>query len=713
MKSKLLAFALFLTLSFCAMASPARRGTFLMTQPDGTTFLARLQGDEFCRVLTTVDGCAVMKGDDGFYQYAYFNADGTKVQSSYHVGDKVPSLIVNESRNIPYQALREMGLWKRMQRGDTTPRQLKTRADAESRHCVVILAQFQDVLFKNPDTMNQSMTDLFTKEGYSYDGATGSVLDYLNDQFKGSMDFNFVVGPVVTLSETQAYYCGNNSEGTDIRPRELVEEACRLSDPEVDFSMFDDNGDGEVDNVFVIVAGMDEAEGGGDDCIWPHQWYVHSNPVFDGVKIGNYAISSELVVHRQNTNGQLIWGLARIGTVCHEYSHVLGLFDLYDTDREGSGGYSDCVWGSTDVMDSGCYNNESRTPPYYNAIDREMLGIGTPETLEAGSYTLEPIDRNGRYLILENPDEPYEFFLFECRKAEGWDTYMGGGGLAIYHVDFSNHMAGYSDNAKRDVTALYRWQYNEVNCNPDYQCADMLETSASAMSVVEAFFPYRNRNSFNADSDPGFVFNDGTRAPFAISGITRSGDNVSFKVYSSSTVLPKVTNLATEVYQDAAIVTFEADVEGFEGTAELTWSETGKDTQTITLTEYEEGRYAATLEGLSPTTSYSLSILFRNGEISGEATESNFLTKSASSKKKAYIDFEYVERTGGKFALGTGLPLRVYNAVNQSIEWYFNNTGIKTDASGYYHISKAGTLKAVVTYDNGTKEVLVKEIVLQ
>ena len=673
--------------------------------------MARLKGDEFCKVLTTEDGCAVIKCDDGFYRLATFKADGGRVSSGFKPGDKTPDSILGDSRRIPWNTLRDRTYVIRRERKESIRFKPATRAESPvKKHCVVILAQFQDISFIGGESRRQDIVDLITKPG------SKSVLDYFNDQFNGSYEFNFTIGPIVTLPKNHDYYGKNEDDkaGQDINPRELVRDACLLSDPFVDFSQFDDDGDGIVDNVFVIVAGKSEAEGADSDCMWPHQWTV-PNLSLDGKRVYSYALSTELTVQSQNSHGQLVWGLCSIGTFCHEYSHTLGLEDYYDTDEEGSGGVSNSLWASTALMDSGNFNDNGKTPPAYNAVDREILGIGKPEKMALGNYTLEPITENGRYLILENPNEKDDFFLFECRAQKGWDTYIGGSGLAIYHVDMSKHMAGWSDDAEREVTALYRWESNEVNCNPDFECADMIETSSDAIEVRQAFFPFRTINSFSAFSSPAFKFNDGTEPPFAISNITRSGDKVTFVVYNSADIVPKAIDLKAEVYQDAAIMTWESDVAGFDGEATVTWGKTSGSMKTETVTPYEKGKFALTLEGLSPTTAYTVNVTFTRGGVTGETVTGDFLTKAEQSGGKPYIYLDYLSgyRTGGRFPAGVGLPLRVFNAIGRRISWSYDGASVHTDGSGYFHPVKSGTLKAVVYNSDGSTDILAKEITIQ
>ena len=173
--------------------------------------------------------------------------------------------------------------------------------------------------------------------------------------------------------------------------------------------------------------------------------------------------------------------------------------------------------------------------------------------------------------------------------------------------------------------------------------------------------------------------------------------------------------MVTEVYQDAAILTWDSDIEGYSGDATVSWGKTSGSMKTERVSPYADGKYSITLDGLSPTTAYTVNISFERNEVIGDTVTSDFLTKALQSDGKPFIYLEYLSgiRSEGVFPAGTGLPLRVYNAVGEKISWSYDGTSVQTDGSGYFHPAKSGTLKAVVYHSDGSQDILYKEIIIK
>ena len=419
-------------------AGPARPDGILLYQPDGSSFYALLSGDEFMKIKTTASGESIVQGEDGWWYYAEYDAQGFKVSTGCRVGDNVQ--VPAESRNIPYDLLSRYANEKRrkahLARMQRTAGRVCLQAEMPEQKAkagLVILAQFKgkDEKFK---TTKQQFVSMLTKEGYSEGGATGSAKEYFDQQFNGRYDFSFDVTDIVTVKENRAYYGGNTSRGDDKHPEDMVIEACKLVDDKVDFSKYDQDGDGEVDNVFVFFAGLDEASNASPDHIWSHAWFIKDGAgvtlKLDDVLINRYACAAELEGSRYDSAY-----MTGIGTFCHEYSHTLGLPDLYDADYE-EGGYAAAMWTNTSLMDGGNYNNKGNTPPYFNAIEREILSLSDPVVIDkAGTYELLPIN-NGTYYRI-NTTTTNEYFLIEYRDEAGWDKHIGGSGVLVYHIDKS------------------------------------------------------------------------------------------------------------------------------------------------------------------------------------------------------------------------------------------------------------------------------------
>ncbi|MBR1878066.1 MAG: M6 family metalloprotease domain-containing protein [Paludibacteraceae bacterium] len=335
---------------------------------------------------------------------------------------------------------------------------------------LLILVNFADLGFTTPvATIDSMLNGQNFSRSYTFmqDGrrrritSSGSARKYFQDQSYGQYNPVFdVVGPV-TLKNNASYYGENNAQGNDKRAGQMINEACQLADTEfdVDFTLYDNDGDGYVDFVYIIYAGYGEADGGGDSTIWPHQSYTYYQ--VDNKYVSRYACGNELNNFSKKYDG--------IGTFCHEFSHVLGLPDLYIV---GDGTHK--TLGQWDIMDYGPYNNDGNTPPAYSAYERFYMGWLTPRALTAAeTVELSPINENGgESLILSsrahnlvgwNPN-PTEFYLLEVRKKEGWDAYIPGSGMLISRIRYSRS----------------KWQNNSVNATAGSMGVDILEADGSA-----------------------------------------------------------------------------------------------------------------------------------------------------------------------------------------------------------------------------------------
>ena len=730
---RLITYICMMLLAIAVSASPARRGPVTLTQPDGTSFVARIQGDEFMSIKTTADGQAIMQDAEGWWCYARYESDGSRSCSGWRVGQEAPADVLSRSADIPRTAISQYASDKRTSFIRPKLPVIGTRALFQSR-AIVILAQFKDIKFLNT---REDFNAMLTAKGYDRYGATGSAKDYFEYQFNGMVDFAFDVSEIVTLPANREYYGSNDSRGNDLRPEEMVADACTLAaQAGVDFSRYDSDNDGVVDNVFVFFAGEDEAEGADENSIWSHSWYLFSGAgksiELNGKMIDRYACSAEMTrIHDTATGKLLETRLSGIGTFCHEFSHTFGLPDLYDTDYEEQGGWAAGTWGSTSLMDSGNQNNQGNTPPNYNAIEREILGLTSPVVITTdGKYTLAPIDTYGEFYRMDT-DVENEYYLFECRSNEpgSWDEHIGGSGMLVYHIDKSGEQ-------------IDKWQrLNTVNATADHQCADLVEADGRSdlfsdymdyitrmKSLEGIFFPYFGTNSLQPQGTPGLNFWSGANKDISIINIEKGDDGkVNFYVigFSEDSTPPSVKgNIQYEAFCDGAIISFESD-RPFDGEALISFKAVGEDAQEISVLPYEEGRYAVILEGFDPVRTYTVSVNFIHNDIKGSTTSVSFMTKKkpavswphiASGMKRPVGRTEMMNKKpvldeGGRLEPGTRIPLKINNTNGvKDILWFFNRQPITHEGDYYFTLNESGLLEAHLYMEDGQEYLLVKEI---
>ena len=440
-----------------------------MTQPDGTTVTIQLHGDEWLHFNTTADGYSVVKNQQGYYVYAEKKNGELKATSMVaHDATKRKANELAFLQNVKkYQApemSEEVTATKKrveQQQRETLAKhraasQRATQYDYNNFKGLVILVQFNDKSFSREDyaTIAYDMMNQENYTGYDNEVYTGSVRDYFSDNSGGNFNPEFDVYGPYTVNYSQ--YDGNNK--TD----KILNAAINAANDDIDYSQYDRDGNGFVDMIYFLIAGNGSNYSGNDSRLfWPHRSCITQNNQYvvrDGVKLWDYASSVELYGWTSQPSTVHIDG---IGTICHEFSHVLGLPDFYDTDYEGSGGQSNDP-GDWSLMAGGSYLNDSKTPIGYSLYERYMVGFtDNVETIsQPGDYTLEPLANNQRGYCLNTP-EPNEFFVMENRQKNAfkWDAYLPGNGMLVHRVDLTNQSV---------------WQSNTVNANPKHNYYELL-----------------------------------------------------------------------------------------------------------------------------------------------------------------------------------------------------------------------------------------------
>lgn len=422
---------------------PARQIAWKHKQSDGTILTVILYGDEFSHSFMTNDSIPIYKTDKGFF-YTFVEKGGIRVSNvlAHDVGQRsIVELPFVQAKNEVKQILIQKHTQRLLESSSfdnvevtRTSNMAQRQKYVGSKKGLVILVNFAN-LEMTSNSAHRDFDNLFNLQGYSENNSVGSVHDYFYDQSYGKFDLKFdVVGPV-TLSYNYGYY-GANSEinGTDQNVREMVLEACHLVDEQVNFKDYDWDGDGEVEQVFLIYAGYGEHAGAPANTIWPHKSILGSNAItLDGVKINTYACSCEL-------NGMSGTKMCGIGTPCHEFSHCLGLPDLYDTDYSGAFGMS--YW---DVMNSGSHSgptNNGEVPYGYSAYERWFAGWLEPKEITSTQHidALANVEDTPDAYIIYNQGNRNECYILENHQASKWFQYVRSyrdmHGLMITHVDY-------------------------------------------------------------------------------------------------------------------------------------------------------------------------------------------------------------------------------------------------------------------------------------
>lgn len=521
-------------LALNAQAVPAKPGPMHFDN-GGKPVEVYLHGDENSHYYTSADGYMLLRGDDGIFRYALPDGKGlrpsglTASDPSGRSADET-SLLSSFSKQAPFSIMRETAAKKgiRRTRGRVADESyLNTFPTKGAPRCIAILVEFQDVKFTLPDP-EKLFSDMLNEEGFSQYGATGSAADY----FKASSDGQFrpqfdVYGPV-TLPYNMSYYGGNNAAGDDARPYEMVPHAVDLLRDQVDFSIYDTDDDGVVDNIYFFYAGYGEADGGPANSIWPHSWNIHDDLgmeiYMNGKLINHYATSNEL----SNGTGQQ---LAGIGVFCHEFSHVMGLPDLYSTTYTGT--FTPDAWS---LMDHGSYNNNSHTPPYHTGYERYCLGWVEPKLLsEPANITLYPVSQPGTYddVYILPTETSTEYYIFENRQQKGWDEFIPGHGMLVWHIDFVPDL----------------WDLNIINIEKqhiDIVEADNIQSEGTRQG--DTFPGTAGVREFTDDTTPSMRSWNGNPLHSPITDIMENNGVITFAFKGGKNIFEEITaNAATDI----------------------------------------------------------------------------------------------------------------------------------------------------------------------
>ena len=531
-------------------AVPAYPYKLVVETGNGKLVTIFMKGDERQKYATTEDGYTVISDSDGWW-YANLTDDGRIAKSDF----KIMALEDETDELKQFKSNSPKGIRPRMINVQPQQYIMHSVNNARTnepitgeRRALVILMQYKDLRFK---TTIDNFKALFNKLDYREGDAKGSVRDYYRFASQGQLDYIAdVYGPYTSTNDMRYYGANVSYGGNDANPLELCIEAIKSLPDDIDLSLYDNDGNGDVDNVHIIYAGYGEEAGASANAIWAHEFPHRINLTNEvGYSFSSYSCSPEL---RSNHGSDI----TNIGVICHELGHALGAMDYYDTNY-GTGGEYDGT-GQWDIMANGSWNDNGRTPPNFNPYVRStVFGWNKQSLLSSNQQVTLP------RMELDNPEQSIiyrietgrkgDYFLLENRQQHGFDAALPGAGLMIYHV--------HPDIDKQTLT-------NTINATSPQGlypvCASYSEPSKKKygnINSAECPFPgSEDVRAFAPTTSPAAVAWNGDSAKVSISCITLNSSNgsISFKTNDEVIEDPNLPSEMSLIYQES----FETNITG-------------------------------------------------------------------------------------------------------------------------------------------------------
>ena len=452
--------SLIVCLMLCSLTTWAAKAESIpvqVRQADGSVITVILRGDEHINWYTTLDGVLLVQGADNNYYIGKVEKSGNLIATQQLAHEALTrsqaerNLIAKQDKDKFFAYVNKVAEESEnaynnspLTRGpiiDSGYGGVPYFPHTGSPKALVILAEFQDTTFTIRDT-KKVFTNYLMNEGHftetpygqymNYKGVRGYFKDCSYGKFTPTFD---VVGPV-KLPKPQAIYGAGKNDRVDL----LIADACSAVDGTVNFADYDANGDGKVDLVYVIYAGHSaNVTGNKITDIWPKSGTVNISNTFDGKSIRRFGVSNELAgLENKAKDKETING---IGLFCHEFSHTLGLPDIYayrtpaeDQDDQGME-----YW---DIMDGGTGVRGGRIPTSYLAWEREVMGWMKIDELKKDSSieNLKSIDNGGKAYKIVNPNDSNEYIVLQSIQKGPWNQGWGDGtygkGLLAYRVSY-------------------------------------------------------------------------------------------------------------------------------------------------------------------------------------------------------------------------------------------------------------------------------------
>ena len=530
-------------------------------QADGTTITVILRGDEHINWYTTLDGVLLVQAADNSYYVGKVTKDGRLIATQQLAHEAAwrssaeRNLIDKQDKDKFYSYVSKVA----EQSENSYNNRPLTRVTVDSGYggvpyfphtgspkVLVILAEFADTTFTIQNTKQVFTNYLmneghFTETAYRQNGNYKGVRGYFKDCSYGKFTPTFdVVGPV-KLPKPQTYYGAGDDNITD-----LMTDACNAVDNEVDFSQYDANGDGLVDLVYIIYAGHSaNYRGNASTDIWPKSGTTILSKTFDGKSIRRYGVSNELAgrenkkKEKETING--------IGLFCHEFSHTLGLPDIYAIPGTAAADQDNQGMEYWDLMDGGTEVQNGRVPSPYLAWEREAMGWMTIDKLTSDQQVtdLKSLENGGKAYKILNKNVANEFIVLQSIQQGGW--YQGWTktqipkGLLAYRISYPYdkvNIFDFPNNVKGKPRVIVVPADGEVlsamNSGGDF--------NKYITNLTNDLYPLGSKNSID-----GFKMYDESTLKCKIINITQNDANktVSFKFIADVTGIQSapITNL--------------------------------------------------------------------------------------------------------------------------------------------------------------------------
>jgi len=601
-------FVVFFSVSSFASSLPVFYGSGALAVPnnlinfeqnDGTSLNIYLQGDAVIHWYTTEDGYALLKNNNDIFEYATQDSYGNLVPS----GVKARNTSERQSNELSVLSMTEKSLFY----SNSQVNEFKANAaigkenvskmggfpTTGTRKLLMILANFSNTT----TTYTQTNFDNYMNQA-NYNG-TGSFKDYYYEVSYGMLTINSTVTAWVKVPNTHDYY------GPDAKWAEFIRDAVNAADAAgVDFSQFDNDGDGKVDGVAVIHQGPGQEETSNTTDIWSHNWalsYGGFNVVKDGKTVDAYTCQPE----KSGTS------IATIGVMCHEFGHNLGAPDYYDTDYATGGQFNGM--GYWDLMDSGSYNGTpgGSKPAHHGAFTKILYGWVTPVTISSAAAISMTNSEQNKVIYKYTTTTANEYYLLENRQKLGFDASIPGAGLMIVHVH-KDAMTTYENN---DLNATYPQKVYPV-CASATGNPGTTSASYGSINTAGCLFPYSTKTSFTDTTTPWAKSWAGALTAKPITNIVHNTTTkvVTFDFMGGGSVTPTApaatTSAATGVSTTAATINGSVNANNATTTVTFEYGTTTSYGSTATatpssLTGATATSVSANLTGLAASTTYN------------------------------------------------------------------------------------------------------------